>query len=207
MSNPFLHGNPVTPGQFLDRRREVRRLVNRIVNQGQSSALVGEARTGKTSLLDYLAAEDTRTQLYGPEGVKFLFSFLDAHTLGGQFSQSQFWEFALQPLYEQAVAPEPETPLAQAYEVCRENGFGAFVLERLLAQTRGEGWRLVLILDEFDVLLHHPILNSAEFFGSLRSLASRSRGALALIIASTRSLERLNRETQELSRTGSPFFG
>jgi hypothetical protein len=64
----------------------------------------------------------------------------------------------------------------------------------------------VLILDEFDVLLHHPILNSAEFFGSLRSLASRSRGALALIIASTRSLECLNRQTQELSRTGSPFF-
>jgi hypothetical protein len=206
MSNPFFHGNPVAPDQFVDRRREVRRLVNRIANQGQSSALVGETRTGKTSLLEYLAAADTRTQLYGPEGDQLLFSFLDAQTLGGQFSQAQFWEFALRPLYERVVAPDPGTPLAQAYAVCRENDFGAFVLERLLAQIALAGWRLVLMLDEFDVLLHHPILNSAEFFGSLRSLASRSRGALALIIASTRSLEKLNRETQELSRVGSPFF-
>ncbi len=206
MPNPFYHGNPVAPDQFLDRRGELRRLVNRIVNRGQSSAVVGEPRTGKTSLLEYLAAQDTRMQLYGQEGEKLLFSFLDAQTLGGQFTQAQFWEFALQPLRDRIIDLDPDDPLAQAYAVCRENDFGTFVLECLLAQIAQVGWRLVLMLDEFDVLLHHPILNSAEFFGSLRSLASRSRGALALIIASTQSLGTLNRETQGLSRTGSPFF-
>jgi len=96
--------------------------------------------------------------------------------------------------------------LSQAYQVCQSNGFGAFVLERLLAQMRTEGWRLVLLLDEFNKLLHHPVLHSGEFFGSLRSLASRSRGALALVVANRYSLESLNQDTFEFSRTGSPYF-
>jgi hypothetical protein len=104
------------------------------------------------------------------------------------------------------IAPNPDSPLAQAYQMCRENEFGCFVLERLFAQMGPTGWRLVLMLDEFDLLLYHPVLNCAEFFGSLRSLASRSRGALALVIASRRSLASLNKDTQQFSRTGSPYF-
>jgi len=205
VSNPFFYGNPVPPDQFIDRRRELRRITGRIVNQGQSTAIVGEPRSGKTSLLDYLAAPEA-CQLYDACEKRLVFSYLDAHTLGGEFSQAQFWEVALRPLHERAVAPKPDSPLARAYETCRENDFGCFVLERFLAQVELTVWRLVLMLDEFDVLLHHPILNSAEFFGGLRALASRSRGALALVIASRRPLESLNKDTQQFSRTGSPYF-
>jgi hypothetical protein len=206
MSNPFFHGNPAAHDRFIDRQREVRRVVGRIVNQGQSTAIVGEPRSGKTSLLSYLAAPELREALYGPDAGHLLFTYLDAQTLGARFTQARFWDYALRSLHERAVEPAPGSTLAQAYAVCQSNDFGAFVLERLLARTEQEGWRLVLMLDEFDVLLHHPTLNRAEFFGSLRSLASRSRGALALVIASRRPLGQLNRETQELSRTGSPFF-
>jgi len=206
MSNPFFYGNPVPPDQFVNRRRELRRITGRIANQGQSTAVVGEPRSGKTSLLDYLAAPEKRTELYGENGEWLLFSYMDVQTLGSEFSQVQFWEYALRPLHERAVAPNPGSPLAQAYQTCRENDFGAFVMERLLAQMRPTGWRLVLMLDEFDVLLHHPILNCAEFFGSLRSLASRSKGALALVIASRCPLTALNKDTQQFSRTGSPYF-
>jgi len=206
VSNPFFYGNPVAPDQFFGRRREVRRIVNRLVNWGQSTAIVGEPRTGRTSLLLYLSAEETRKDLYGIEEGRLLFSFLDAQTLGAQFDQVKFWEHALRPLHERIIASNPDTPLGQAYQMCQNNGFGAFVLERLLAQMRTEGWRLVLLLDEFNKLLHHPVLHSGEFFGSLRSLASRSRGALALVVASRYSLESLNRDTLEFSRTGSPYI-
>ena len=206
MSNPFFYGNPVSPDQFFGRRREVRRIVNRLVNRGQSTAIVGEPRTGKTSLLLYLSAEETRKNLYGAEGNRLLFSFLDAQTWGAEFDQAKFWEHALRPLYEQIMESNPNAPLSQAYQVCQHNGFGAFVLERLLSQMRTEGWRLVLLLDEFNKLLHHPVLHSGEFFGSLRSLASRSRGTLALVVASRYSVENLNRDTLEFSRTGSPYF-
>ena len=205
MSNPFFHGPPVHPDQFINRRREMRRITSRIINRGQSTAVVGEPRSGKTSLLDYLAAPEARG-LYSACEKRLVFSYLDAQTLGGEFSQTQFWEHVLRSLHERAIAPHPDSPLAQAYQMSRENDFGCFVLERFLAQMELTVWRLVLMLDEFDVLLHHPILNSAEFFGGLRSLASRSRGALALVIASRRPLTRLNEDTQQFSRTGSPYF-
>ena len=206
MPNPFFYGAPVPADLFVGRERELRRIAGRIANRGQSTAVVGEPRSGKTSLLLYLDSPEARAKFYGTRGDRLLFSYLDAQTLGGQFCQAQFWECALRPLYERAVAPDPETLLAQTYRICRENEFGAFVLERLLAQMLPTGWRLVLMLDEFDVLLHHPILNCAEFFGSLRSLATRSQGALALVIASRRSLASLNKATQPFSRTGSPYF-
>ena len=206
MPNPFFYGDPVPMDLFLDRWRELRRIAGRIINRGQSTAIVGEPRSGKTSLLLYLGSPEARAQFYGAQGGRLLFSYLDAQTLGGRFSQAQFWEYALRPLHEQVIASDPDSPLARAYGTCQENEFGAFVLERLFAQMVPTGWRLVLMLDEFDVLLYHPILNCAEFFGSLRSLASRSQGALALVVASRRSLASLNRATQEFSRTGSPYF-
>jgi len=206
MSNPFFYGNPVPPDQFIDRRRELRRITGRIVNRGQSTAVVGEPRSGKTSLLLYLAAPETRDDLYGPGGERLLFSFIDNQALGGQCNQAQFWELALRPLHKGVIVPASNSPLVQAYRTCQRNAFGTFTLERLLAQMNAEGWRLVLLLDEFDVLLHHQVLSCAEFFGSLRSLASRSRGALALVIASRRPLESLNKDTQQFSRAGSPYF-
>ena len=43
---------------------------------------MGEPRSGKTSLLLYLSAPETRKELYGEEGERLLFSFLDAQTFG-----------------------------------------------------------------------------------------------------------------------------
>jgi hypothetical protein len=204
VSNPFFYGNPVSPDQFIGRERAVRRVVGRILNHGQSTAVVGEPRSGKTSLLEYLRAPETREDLYGAHGERLLFSYLNSQMLGSEFTQAQFWKYVLQPL--RVKITDVSSPLAQAYRTCREDNFGTFVVERLLAQMRKADWRLVLLLDEFDALLHHEVLNSTEFFGGLRSLASRSRSALALVIASRSPLTLLNKNTQELSRTGSPYF-
>jgi tetratricopeptide (TPR) repeat protein len=113
ISNPFVYGKPVSPEKFIDRGRELRRVTGRIVNQGQSTAVVGESCSGKTSLLDYLAAPEGR-KLYGASEKRLIFSYLDARTLGGEFSQAQFWEHVLRPLQERAIAPNPGSPLAQA---------------------------------------------------------------------------------------------
>jgi hypothetical protein len=203
VSNPFVAGNPVGFHQFLDRKRELRRVTGRILS-GQSIAIVGEPRSGKTSLLLYLAAPETRQELYGDEGKRLLFSYLDGHTFGS-LSQTQFWERALQPLHDHALAPDSDSALLQAYLTCQEEGFGTFVLERLLALSELAGWHLILMLDEFDALLHHDVLRSTELFGGLRSLASRC-GSLTLVIASRQALARLNSDTQDLSRTSSPYF-
>ena len=205
MSNPFFHGDPVSPDQFLGRRSDLRRITDRIVPNGQSSAIVGEPRTGKTSLLRYLAAPETRADLYGDAGERLLFSFIDSQMLDTQCNQARFWELALCRLDDQIIAPNPDSLLAQVYRACQEKNFDRYQLERLFVQMELAGWRLVLLLDEFDILLYHTTLCCGEFFGSLRSLASRCR-ALALVIASRRPLTDLNKDTQQFSRTSSPYF-
>jgi len=49
------------------------------------------------------------------------------------------------------------------------------------------------------------VLNDTEFYGGLRSLASRSAG-LALVIAARRDLEQLNQLTQAINPHGSAYF-
>jgi len=206
MNNPFFYGSIVEPTQFLNRRKPLRRTISRILNQGQSTAIVGEPRMGKSSLLDYLIFPQNLKDLYGKDADRFFFNLIDVQMLGGQISQAQFWEKALEPIAQGIIQQNPGTSLAQHYEICQQNHFGTFTLEKFLKQLRQDDWRLILLLDEFDLLLHHPVLNSAEFFGSLRALASRSRGALAVVTASRQSLTTLNIDTQEFNPTGSPYF-
>lgn len=201
---PFQVGNPVTVDKFLGRRRELRRTASRL-RQGESTALVGEPRTGKTSLLFYLSAPEIQTELYGEAAEGFIFSYLDSQSLGGQFTPAQFWEQALLPVKERLCVPHPETPVAQQFAICEENGYGTYTLEVLFRRLHEAGRRLVLLLDEFNLILHHAVLNNAEFYGGLRSLTSRCE-SLSLVIASRLSLTRLNSETLVFNPTGSPYF-
>lgn len=203
--NPFFFGYPVTRDSFIGRKSEIRRVVNLIKNKGQSAAIVGQPRSGKTSFLQYLAEVENRQIFFGENTEKLLFSFLDSHTFTHNFKQSDFWEVALQPLHEK-LSESKDSPVFQAYKMCEENNFSTFELAKLLKHMSQDGWRLVLIVDEFDGLLLHPILNSGEFFGSMRSLVSRSEGAISLIIATNSLLTTLNRATQAYSQLGSPYF-
>ncbi len=64
---------------------------------------------------------------------------------------------------------------------------------------------VVLLIDQFDTLLHHDNFNTAEFFRALRSLSTTTDG-LALVTASRMSITEMNRRTLEINPLGSPFF-
>lgn len=196
-SNPFYYGNPVPAEFFTGRQWELSHICNRIISI-QSTAIIGESRSGKSSVLLYLSSQETRENLYGEHGGQLLFSFIDIHALEYECTQSQFWEEALYPLNDSSFA--------QGYQKCKEKDFSYFELKRLFTQIRKSKQWMVLILDEFDVLLHRPNLNTSEFFGRLRSLSSLSR-ALCLVIASRLSLSHLNNAVSATKNyTGSPFF-
>ncbi len=203
---PFIVGNPVPPEHFINRRREVRQAVSRLLNGGQSSAFTGEPRIGKTSLLDYLKAPETRRELYGEAGERLVFRYFDAQSWPDGFSRIAFWKRALEPLVEAIRRQAPTSPLLELHRECSKEEYGSYVLERLFANLQESGWHLVLLLDEFDAVLQHPQLNSTEFYGGLRTLASRYGQALTIVLASRRPLSDLNAETQHYARTGSPFF-
>ncbi len=207
---PFVYGGPVSYDSFIGRRKELRTIVSRLINNGQSTAITGDPYVGKTSLLNYLSSQETRAKLYGNEADCWYFSNIDLQMLPGQFTQAQFWEHALNPLKRHIEQQTADSKLADHYAICVDNGFGNFTLECLFSHIKNLGQRFILVLDEFDALLHHAVLNSAEFYGGLRALASSPNSGLALIIASRTPLTQLNsftqQFTQEFSPTGSPFF-
>lgn len=202
--NPFFHGNPVPADMFVGRTEILRRIISRIANNGQSTAIVGEPRTGKTSLLNALVAEFNRLAGSPILGLSIC-SSIDIHMLGGQGTPAQFWQYALASVEAHPLTETLPSVKAQL-KICRENDYGTFTLEALFRAFQSTGCQFVLLIDEFDNLVHQPMLNSAEFFGGLRSVASRSDGGLALVIASRLSLAALNTITQEFNPTGSPYF-
>jgi len=196
--SPFFYGNPVSPEQFIGRQKEIRRLAGRIVS-GQSSVITGTFRSGKTSILDYLATQ--KEPLYGNKADTLIFSYMDANTLSIECDQAQFWGDVLEPL-QKRIAELPDSSLSKAYQACQEkNNFAN--LEELIAQIENMNWQLVLMIDEFDVLLDRPHLNNTEFFGGLRQLASRSRGTLVLVMTTNTSLTEFHKKTK---KSGAPYF-
>ena len=204
--NPFIHSRALSPDEFLGRERELRHLFSRLATR-QSTAFIGQPHVGKTSLLIYLADEKKRQQHFGDQFDRDLFCYLDAQALRGVKTQAGFWRRALTPFEAclKAGSPEHLQSLKTIYGTAKENQFGTFVLEQLFNEFDSASARLVLLLDEFDDFLSHPVLNSAEFYGGLRSLGSRSKG-LAIVIAARRDLERLNKLTQQFNPHGSPYF-
>ncbi|EDN67660.1 conserved hypothetical protein [Beggiatoa sp. PS] len=212
-NNPFIHGNPVAPEQLLGRKNELYTIAGRI-STGQSTAVTGSPRSGKTSILKYL---ETETLLYDPENPekpitlydedikeKLIFSYLDAYSWGTKFKPIDFWNNALKRIQDKIKTHEE---LYKTYQNCQKNHFDNFLIEKLIDQIRNVDKRLVLIIDGFEELLNHSSEDwNAQFFGSLRTLASRSSGALVLVIAANKSLSHLQKEVQEFTKTNSPYF-
>ncbi|OQW91049.1 MAG: hypothetical protein BWK78_05625, partial [Thiotrichaceae bacterium IS1] len=87
--------------------------------------------------------------------------------------------------------------------------FGDYALEKLIAQTKAIDKWLVLMVDGLDVILGPKHLSqpwNAAFFGNLRTLASRSDGALALLITVNGPLSEFQKAVQELTHSKSPYF-
>lgn len=203
--SPFVYGCAVEPKEFIGREREVRLLFSRLSSR-KSIAIIGQPHIGKTSFFKYIMDEQMRQNICGDQFKQCLFSYLDAQLLSKIDEQTKFWEEALKPLTDRLKKQtSDERELKSVYKVVQKNQFGNFVLEQLFNKLHTTGLKLILLLDEFDVFLSYPKFHSAEFYGGLRSLASRCAG-FTLVIASRRNREQLTEMTQEINPYSSPYF-
>lgn len=201
---PFIHGRAVTSTEMCGRRRELRKLVSRI-RTSQSTAIIGMPRVGKTSVLAALYNSDLTARLTKESGTTYTFSYLDAQRLRGCKAQADFWAQALAPIAEELRRQTSDLASAGSLEIATENGFGSAVLQQFFVALDRDGRRFVMVLDEFDDFLAHPVLNSAEFYGGLRSLASLNPG-FTVVIGARKTLDELNLLTQLINPHGSPYF-
>ncbi len=125
--NPFWHGTPVPPEQFKGRDQELCQVISRI-RTGQSTAITGSPRGGKTSLLNNLAAPIKRHEIYEKDADSLVLSYLDAYNWGTEFGAVRFWETAFRPLLEstETTCLVPTRPRGNAVgKALRERNAGA----------------------------------------------------------------------------------
>jgi len=199
-TNPYNYNMPVRPDMFFGRREDVQALTrNLAATPGDSYALVGGRRMGKTSLLEALlrasAEEPARSMLLLPvhldltgQGVDSVSTFF--HTLGER----------AQALLDEQLAPSPvdrrvETgqPPAPAFARLLE-GWGRAAMARV-----GCRLRLVLLLDECEHIVEQPW--TPEMYGALRYLlvGQATRSLLKVVMAGS------HRFLTQVRERGSPL--
>ncbi len=199
MKHPFVHGRTVKQDEFIGRQNELRAILSRIEN-GESTAVVGDPHIGKTSLLKYIACPEVLSANLDDPG-RFTLSFIDLLSIPSSYTPRDFWIAALEPL---ATGTLSTTVKARLQDVVTQN-FSQRSLEKLFRLLDTEKRTLVLLLDEFDRLLVHPNFADPSFFAHLRSITTHM-GGLQVVTASRKTVAEMNDMGKGLLDTGSPFF-
>ncbi|MCK6624144.1 MAG: winged helix-turn-helix domain-containing protein [Anaerolineae bacterium] len=196
-SNPFFHRGPVRdPAYFFGRQQETGQILS-LLSNNQSIALVGQRRIGKTSLLFHLATPAVFAQ-HGLSSTQHLFIYIDCGSLAGLDPPGLYWlllEEIGEALVERGADPGPPALPDEANPLT----YRAF--ERALREVTRQGWKLILLLDEFERLSRNPHLDP-DFFSGLRALTARY--PIAYVTASRQPLLELT--YADASALSSPFF-
>lgn len=194
--NPFTFGKPVRdPGRFYGREREIRQIVGRLLSAFESTAVVGERRLGKTSLLLHLADRQVAASL-GLDPERYVTVYVDFQGCT-DITPVRFWSRVLDRVARQ-LADKELAALAQ--EMKERPEIDQYDLEDLFMEIDERGLRLVLLMDEFEYVTQNANFG-LDFFAGLRALAIHC--PLALITATRQELVDL---CHSKTIKGSPFF-
>lgn len=180
--NPFYHRGPVSkPGFFFGRGRETGFAFD-LLRKGQSVAVSGPRRIGKTSLLMHLTDPQVAAE-HGCPAEEMEFLLLDGGTLDG-LGEEDFYGAIDRSLGGASGA----VPYADFFE-------------HLRSAFSGNRRSLVILLDEFELVAANPRLG-LPLFNRLRGLAAQY--PLRFVTASKNPLWRLGQSNPET--LASPFF-
>lgn len=155
LRNPYTNRNRIlSESDFFGRERELRSTFTRLLG-GASVSLVGERRTGKSSILSALSFEGERESLGIPETLRI--AYTDCQELVG-CDEQQFLEYLCESF---AMAMDLTPPLS----------LDRAAFKKLGVEARNSGLLPVLAMDEFDLLLQNQKI-SASFLAFLRSWSS-----------------------------------
>lgn len=188
--NPYLNRVMIKrPEDFFGRSQEVKRIYARFnATPPGSISIVGDRKIGKSSLLNYVYAHrNRRAHLENPETMVMV--FLDLQQQTGMSLQS-FCEVLLQMT---GLELRDRLDLSDCGPLL--DG-----IRRMVEKMDREGYRLIIILDEFEAITSNPNF-SLEFFSFLRYLANHHN--VGYLTSSARDLQALC-HTKEIS--DSPFF-
>ncbi len=172
------------PEEFYGQKPVVRRIFSRIgAERPQSVAVIGGIKTGKTSLLNYIAHEQTRKQHLDQIEAYF---FCHVNAAEALFHDSESFVRGVHHLLAAGAALEAT------------NYYNS--LQKIVEKHHGQGRKIIFLLDDFHLITSNSNF-PLEFFSFLRSLANNYN--LAYVTSSFLELQKLCviKDIEE-----SPFF-
>ncbi len=193
--NPFQYGQPVpTPGAFYGRQDELNHIISRLRDQNMAStSVIGERRSGKTSLLQHLVHPETRSRL--GFGDSYIFTYLGFEGFEG-LTTSKFWQVTLDEI---RASCDMAWLQAEVDKILARGEPEFLAIKQMFRELKSQNVQVVLLLDEFEHLIKNENFNPT-FFSGLRYLAITYN--FAIVTASKRTLI----YQAELEQVSSPFF-
>jgi len=197
-NNPFIYGKPVPVELHINRQEALLTIFSRIKNK-ESTAIVGNPQTGKSSLIKYILSGSRLRQIS-----KSIIP-VEIDVYAGWLSESKtpvdFWRFIFDYIEKNVEAGQ----LTEGIKSVRANQYGSATMTEFFKLLAVNKKIVLLVIDEFDSLLFHPNFANAEFFGGLRSLATNTDG-LQLITSSIKTVAEMDEYASKINPIGSPFF-
>jgi serine/threonine-protein kinase len=155
IQNPYSDRTALTSADtFFGRTKELSDAYNRLFD-GMSVALVGERRMGKSSVLSALRFPEFRSAFGVPDN--WCFAYMDAQSIG-HCTEEELINHLLRRMKRTCDQVTWHHPSREALR-------GAFEL------LHGYTQRLIILIDEFDLLTTNPDIRP-DFFGVLRSISA-----------------------------------
>jgi hypothetical protein len=205
--NPFVIGGPVDTRCFFGRGREVIQVLDPVSHPSRGSvSIVGERRIGKTSLLHYVSAPDV-IRRWNLDQTHSVFLYKDCGSIV-PFSATRFWQSMLKDFSKELRGRQLDSTLSSSVvRLARADQITCNDIEDLLKDLDRANLLLVLLLDEFEYLIHtdfpeHEAL-TRDFLAGLRALINQRERVLSLIVATQQPLAEL---CGHIRFAGSPFF-
>ena len=171
LANPYFYGGPIKdPHGFFGREEQLQTIFERLCKAG-STSIIGQRRSGKTSLLYYLMT-DAAHRAYSFDAEGFVFVYMDAEH--GIRNPEDFYRRLVQAVARQVPSVVPE----ESSDVNEEQ------MESMLAKLAPR--RLVLLMDEFQTIASAGDF-SQDFFRALRWFATNCE--VCFITATMESLD------------------
>jgi len=182
--NPYVAGKPLTPGEHhtFFGREDVFKFINSSLRGDNIILLVGERRTGKSSILKYL-----EEKLLSDHFIPVYFDLQQEINTYGKFFRNMSWEI-IKALKKRGIIIEP-----LAVEQFEKDPI--FTFEELFLETvkTNTDKRILILLDEFEELenkVSHGKLDEG-IFGEIRHLMQSNY--LSFILAGTHKLDELTK--------------
>ena len=190
MENPFTPRNPIKDAQmFFGREKIFDGILKDIYRkQMQSQCIIGERRIGKTSLLYQIMNESVGKE-YRDKPDSFSFIKTDMNFFPGSSPEDILKEWA--------------TTIAKTSEYHKSVGSGYLHFKRFIEEINGSGYKIAILLDEFEATIKNPHLNR-DFFEYLRALTQHYD--VAFILFSRTPLQYFLQNEKYSSIFSSPFF-